>query len=101
VADRRRGGPGAAGPAGNPFKLDDAQFAQLRAALDAGPAAYSWAQGPAVDPSQGRGADHPPVRCLLLAAGLSFLLRRLGFSPQVPVHRAAERNEAAIAGCGR
>ena len=29
--------------------------------------------------------------------GVSLLLHRLGFSPQVPAHRAAERNEAAIA----
>ena len=29
--------------------------------------------------------------------GTSFLLHRLGFSPQVPVHRAAERDEDAIA----
>ena len=29
--------------------------------------------------------------------GTSFLLHRLGFTPQVPVHRAAERDEDAIA----
>jgi transposase len=29
--------------------------------------------------------------------GVSYLLHRIGFSPQVPVHRAAERDEAAIA----
>ena len=29
--------------------------------------------------------------------GTSYLLHRIGFSPQVPVHRAAERDEAAIA----
>ena len=29
--------------------------------------------------------------------GTSLLLHRLGFSPQVPVHRAAERDEDAIA----
>jgi putative transposase len=28
--------------------------------------------------------------------GTSYLLHRLGYSPQVPVHRAAERDEAAI-----
>ena len=28
--------------------------------------------------------------------GVSYLLHRTGFSPQVPAHRAAERNEAAI-----
>ena len=29
--------------------------------------------------------------------GTSYLLHRMGFSPQVPAHRAAERDEAAIA----
>ena len=29
--------------------------------------------------------------------GTSYLLHRLGFTPQVPVHRAAERDEDAIA----
>jgi transposase len=29
--------------------------------------------------------------------GASYLLHRMGFSPQVPVHRAAERDEAKIA----
>jgi transposase len=28
--------------------------------------------------------------------GVSFLLHRIGFTPQVPAHRAAERDEAAI-----
>ena len=29
--------------------------------------------------------------------GMSFLLHRIGYSPQVPVHRAVERDEAAVA----
>jgi hypothetical protein len=29
--------------------------------------------------------------------GMSYLLQRIGWTPQVPVHRAAERDEAAIA----
>jgi transposase len=29
--------------------------------------------------------------------GVSYLLHRIGFTPQVPAHRAAERDEAAIA----
>jgi hypothetical protein len=32
------------GPGGNPCKLDETQVAQLRAALEAGPAAYGWEQ---------------------------------------------------------
>jgi transposase len=29
--------------------------------------------------------------------GTSYLLHRLGYAPQVPVHRAAERDEQAVA----
>jgi transposase len=29
--------------------------------------------------------------------GASYLLQRIGFSPQAPAHRAAERDQAAIA----
>ena len=29
--------------------------------------------------------------------GVSYLLHRMGFTPQVPAHRAAERDEDAIA----
>jgi putative transposase len=29
--------------------------------------------------------------------GVSYLLHRMGFTTQVPAHRAAERDEAAIA----
>jgi transposase len=29
--------------------------------------------------------------------GVSYLLHRLGYTPQVPAHRAFERNEEAIA----
>jgi putative transposase len=29
--------------------------------------------------------------------GTSYLLHRLGYAPQVPIHRAAERDEQAIA----
>jgi putative transposase len=32
--------------------------------------------------------------------GVSYLLHRIGVSPQVPAHRAAERDEAAIAARG-
>jgi Winged helix-turn helix len=33
----------------------------------------------------------------LALRGVSFLLHRLGFSPQVPAHRAFERDEDAVA----
>ena len=86
------------GPGGAACRLSGAQLARLRAALKAGPAVWGWA-GPAVDPGAGRRADQ--ARCSTSASytvrGTSYLLHRLGFTPQVPVHRAAERDKDAIA----
>jgi transposase len=85
------------GPGGNPCKLDEEQLAGLRAALDAGPAAYGW------DCDQRWTLARVAVLIERLSGvcyslrGVSFLLHRLGFSPQVPAHRAVERNEDAIA----
>ena len=75
-----------------------AQLERLRAALEACPAVWGWAE----DQRQ------PLERVAALIGrlfhvrrytlrGTSFLLHRMGFSPQVPVHRAAERDEDAIA----
>ncbi len=84
------------GPGGNPCKLDKDQLARLGTALDAGPAAYGW---------KDQRWTLARVAALVMRLfgvsyslrGVSFLLHRLGFSPQVPAHRAAERDEAKIA----
>lgn len=85
------------GPGGNACKLDKGQLARLSAALDAGPAVYGW------DTDQ----RWTLARVAALIArlfgvpytlrGVSYLLHRLGFTPQVAAHRAAERDEDAIA----
>ena len=83
------------GPGGNACKLDEAQLTQLRAALDAGPTVYGW---------KDQRWTLARVAALVLRLfgvsysmrGISFLLHRLGFTPQVPAHRAAERDEAKI-----
>jgi len=85
------------GAGGARCKLTPAQVRELEAVLEAGPAAWGWKD-----------------QCWTLAriaelvwrrfkveytlAGLDLLLRRLGWSVQVPARRAAERDEAAIAG---
>lgn len=85
------------GPGGTGCKLDDAQLAQLRAALDAGPAVYGWGKDQRwtlarVAELIGRLFSVPYT-----LRGVSYLLHRNGFTPQVPAHRAIERDEAAIA----
>jgi transposase len=85
------------GPGGAVCRLNEAQLERLRAELDRGPAAH------------GRDEDQrwTLARVATLAGrlfhvrytlrGTSCLLHRIGYSAQVPVHRAAGRDEAAIA----
>ena len=84
------------GHGGAECRLDEVQLARLLAALDAGPAA------------QGYGTDQrwTLARVADLIArlfgigyslrGVSFLLHRLGWSPQVPAQRAARRDERQV-----
>ena len=85
------------GPGGAVCRLSGVQLERLRAALEAGPAVWGWSEDQRwtlerVATLMGR-LFH--VRYTL--RGTSYLLHRMGFSPQVPVHRAAERDEAKIA----
>src|SRR5437773_367535 len=84
------------GAGGAKCKLSPAQLRELQAVLDAGPAAWGWAD-----------------QCWTLAriaqlvrrrfgvhytlAGLDLLLHRMGWSVQVPARQAAERDEARVA----
>lgn len=85
------------GAGGAVCRLSPGQLARLGAALDAGPAAWGWDEDQRwtlerVVTLAGR-LFH--VRCTL--RGASYLLHRIGFTWQVPAHRAAGRDEAAIA----
>jgi len=85
------------GPSGAACRLDQARLTRLQNALDAGPAAYGWVED--------QRWTLPRVTALIARLfhvhyterGVGYLLHRIGWSPQVPVHRAAERDEAAIA----
>ena len=85
------------GAGGNPCKLDAEQLAQLRAALEAGPAAWGWAQDQRWTLARVEALIERLSTVSYTLRGVSFLLHRLGFSPQVPAHRAFERDEDAIA----
>ncbi|MFL6133287.1 MAG: winged helix-turn-helix domain-containing protein [Nocardioidaceae bacterium] len=90
-----RPAPASNGPGGACCKLGPAQLAELAALLDAGPAAWGWAD-----------------QCWTLAriaevmrtwfgvdytrAGLDLWLHRMGWSVQVPARRAAERDDEQI-----
>lgn len=95
---RREGGDdglAASPPPGRPAKLNAAQRDELRRLLIAGPHACGFATDlwtcPRVQQliQQRFGVTYHVDH-------LSRLLRRLGFTPQKPVRRAAERDEAEI-----
>jgi putative transposase len=85
------------GAGGAVCRLSGSQLGRLRAAPAGGPAV--WGQDRDQRWTLARVATliarlfH--IRCTL--RGASCLLHRLGYAPQVPVHRAAERDEQAIA----
>ena len=85
------------GPGGNGCKLDDSQLARLRAALDAGPAAYGWDKDQRWTLARVAKLIQRLFGVSYTLRGVSYLLHRNGFTPQVPAHRAIERDEAAIA----
>ena len=85
------------GAGGNPCRLGEEQLAQLRAALEAGPVAYGWAQDQRWTLARVAALIERLSGVSYTLRGVSFLLHRLGFSPQVPAHRAFERDEDAVA----
>jgi putative transposase len=85
------------GPGGSACRLGEGQLAQLRAALEAGPGAHGWAEDQRWTLARAAALAARLFAVSYSPRGMSFLLHRLGFSPQVPVHRAVERDEAAIA----
>ena len=96
---RRHGWAGlvSAGPSGATCQLDAARLQRLQDALSEGPAAHGWVED--------QRWTLPRITTLIARLfhvtyterGVGYLMHRLGWSPQVPVHRAAERDEAAIA----
>jgi transposase len=84
------------GPGGNACRLDGEQLARLRNALDAGPAVYGWEKDQRWTLARVAALITRLFGVSYTLRGVSFLLHRIGFTPQVPAHRAAERDEAAI-----
>jgi transposase len=85
------------GPGGAVCRLDDKQLVRLRAALDAGSAAYGWREDQRWTLARITTLIARLFHVHYTLRGTSYLLHRIGYAPQVPVHRAAERDEAAIA----
>ena len=78
-------------PGGAACRLNAGQPARLRAALDGAPAAWGWDQDQRRTLARAATLIARLFHVRYTLRGTSYLLHRLGYSPQVPIHRAAER----------
>jgi transposase len=85
------------GPGGQHCRLNAAQVERLEAALDAGPAVWGWTEDQRWTLARVTVLVGRLFHISYTPRGISYLLHRLGWSPQVPRRRAAERDEEAIA----
>jgi transposase len=85
------------GPGGGPCKLTPAQVRELEAVLEAGPAAWGWAEDQCWTLARIAEVVRRRFTVGYTLAGVDLLLHRIGWSVQVPARQAAERDEAAIA----
>jgi transposase len=93
---RGRAGLRSKGPPGSECRLDPDRLRRLQEALDAGPAAYGWVEDQRWTLARVGALIARLFHQRHTPRGVSYLLHRLGWSPQVPVHRAAERDEKKI-----
>lgn len=85
------------GPGGARGRLDSRQVERLQAELERGPAAHGWREDQRWTLARVADLIASLFRVRYTPRGVSYLLHRLGWSPQVPVHQAAERDEEKIA----
>lgn len=85
------------GPGGATCRLSAEQLARLRAELDLGPAAHGWREDQRWTLARITTLIGRLFHVSYTLRGTSYLLHRIGYTPQVPKHRATQRDEAAIA----
>ncbi len=85
------------GPGGAVCRLGGAQLARLRAALDGGPAAWGWGEDQRWTLARVTTLIGRLFHVRYTLRGTSYLLHRIGYTPQVPAHGAVERDEDTIA----
>ena len=97
LAGGRRGCPGVRRAWRGGVQAERGAAGGTGAALKAGPAVWGWAEDQRWTLARFATLMGRRFHVRYTLRGTSYLLHRLGFTPQVPVHRAAERDEAKIA----
>lgn len=95
----RAGGTAAlasAGPGGASCRLSPAQLSRLAAELDCGPAAHGWDEDQCWTLARVTRLIGRLFHVSYTLRGTSYLLHRMGWTPQKPIHRAMERNEDKV-----
>lgn len=85
------------GSGGTPSRLSEQQVARLQERLEAGPAASGYIEDQRWTLARVVKLIATMFHVRYSLKGASLLLRRMGWTPQMPSHRAVERDEAAIA----
>jgi transposase len=85
------------GPGGSGCRLDQQRLDRLAQALEQGPAAHGFGEEQRWTLARVADLIARMFHTRYTLRGVSYLLHRMGFSPQVPAHRAVERDEDAIA----
>jgi transposase len=84
------------GPGGALCRLTPHQLTRLTSELDRGPAAHGWDEDQRWTLARTATLIGRMFGVHYTLRGVSYLLHRIGWSPQMPAHRAMERNEDAI-----
>lgn len=84
------------GPSGRPSRMKPAWRAWLEQALQEGPAAHGWVEGQRWTLARVAVLVARRFHVRFSIAQLDRILHQMGFSAQVPVHRAAERDDQVV-----
>ncbi|MFJ3310409.1 winged helix-turn-helix domain-containing protein [Streptomyces sp. NPDC086549] len=84
------------GPSGSRCRLSPRCLEKLAAYLDEGPAKHGWVEDQVWTAARVATLIGRKFHVAYSVSGATRLMHRLGFSPQVPARRVAERDEQAV-----
>ncbi|MEU3743282.1 winged helix-turn-helix domain-containing protein [Streptomyces sp. NPDC032198] len=84
------------GPGGSRRRLSPRCLARLAVYLEQGPAAHGWVEDQVWTAARVATLMGRKLHVSYSVSGATRLMHRLGFSPQVPARRVAERDEQAV-----